>query len=92
MITALTPREREVDALVAEGLTNVEIAERLDLSPGTVANHLAHSMRALGGRSRVDVAVWAVERGLYRSRRASEGPPPRPYRSGRAEDSETGAS
>ena len=60
----LTPRELEVAALVAEGLTNAEIAQRLVLSPGTVANHLAHIMRALGTRNRVQVAVWALRQGL----------------------------
>ena len=66
-VDALTPREREVTALVAEGLSNAEIAERLVLSPGTVSNHLGHIMRALRLRNRVQVAVWAVEQGLRRS-------------------------
>jgi DNA-binding NarL/FixJ family response regulator len=61
---ALTPREREIAALVAEGLTNAEIAERLTLTPGTVGNHLGHILRTLGVRNRVQVAVWAVEHGL----------------------------
>jgi DNA-binding NarL/FixJ family response regulator len=60
----LTPRELEVAALVAEGLTNAEIAERLVLSPGTVGNHIAHIMRALGLRNRVLVALWAAEHGV----------------------------
>ena len=63
-IETLTPREREVAALVTGGLSNAEIAARLVLSPGTVANHLAHIMRALRAKNRVQVAVWAVERGL----------------------------
>ena len=63
-ITALTPRERDIAALVVEGLSNAEIARRLVLSPGTVGNHIAHIMRALGMRNRVQVAVWAVEQGL----------------------------
>jgi DNA-binding NarL/FixJ family response regulator len=62
----LTPREREIAALVAEGLSNAEIAERLVLSPGTVGNHLGHILRALGARNRVQVAVWAVKHGLQR--------------------------
>jgi DNA-binding NarL/FixJ family response regulator len=65
-IATLTPREREVAAPVAEGLTNAEIAWRLVLTPGTVSNHVAHVMRALGARNRVQVAVWAVEQGLHR--------------------------
>jgi DNA-binding NarL/FixJ family response regulator len=70
--TALTPRAREVAALVAEGLTNAEIAQRLVVTAGTAGNHIAHIMRVLGARSRVNVAVWAVEHGLYRTK------PPRP--------------
>jgi DNA-binding NarL/FixJ family response regulator len=64
-LTTLTPREREVAALVAEGLTNAEIARRLVLSPGTIANHIEHSLRALGVRGRVGLAVWAVKQELY---------------------------
>ena len=64
-VTAITPREREVAALIAEGLTNAEIARRLVLTSGTVSNHLSHIMRALGLRNRVQVAVWAVEQGLH---------------------------
>jgi DNA-binding NarL/FixJ family response regulator len=61
----LTPRELEIAALIAEGLSNAEIAERLVLSRGTVGNHLGHMLRALGVRNRVQIAVWAVLRGLY---------------------------
>ena len=61
---ALTPRQREVAALVAGGLTNAQIAERLVLTPGTAANHVEHILRTLGFRSRTQVAVWAAERGL----------------------------
>jgi DNA-binding NarL/FixJ family response regulator len=83
----LTPREREIVVLVAEDLSNAQIAERLVVSPGTVANHIANIMRTLGANGRVQVAVWAVEHGLYRSRRVSEEPTEiSPYRSGRAED------
>ena len=62
----ITARQREIAALIAEGLSNVEIAERLVLAPGTVGNHVAHIMRALGAKNRVQVAVWAVQHGLYR--------------------------
>jgi DNA-binding NarL/FixJ family response regulator len=71
-VTVLTPREREVAALIAEGLTNAEIAERLTLPPGTVSNHLGHILRALGVRNRAQVAVWAVEQGPYRSGQAED--------------------
>ena len=91
-VTALTPREREVAALIAEGLSNAEIAQRLGLSPGTVGNHLGHILRALGARNRVQVAVWAVEQGL-RSTGPTLGDLSKrgPFRSGRAEDSATDA-
>ena len=62
----LTPREREVVGLLAEGLSTAEIAERLRLTPGTVSSHLRTIMRKLGVRNRVQVAVWAVRQGLDR--------------------------
>jgi two-component system OmpR family sensor kinase len=66
-ISRITRRERQVASLIAEGLSNAEVGERLVLAEGTVANHVAHIMRRLGLRSRAQIAVWAVERGLYRS-------------------------
>jgi DNA-binding NarL/FixJ family response regulator len=63
----LTRREIQVAALVAEGLTNSEIGERLVVTTGTVANHVRHISLRLGLRNRVQLAVWAVEHGLYRS-------------------------
>ena len=56
-------------ALIAEGLSNAEIAERLVLVPGTVANHVESILNRLGFKSRSQIAVWAVEHGLYRSDR-----------------------
>jgi DNA-binding CsgD family transcriptional regulator len=66
-LARLTPRQRELAAWVAAGLGNEEIAERLSVTPGTVANHLEHILRRLDLRNRTQIAVWAVERGLYRS-------------------------
>src|SRR4051794_6701029 len=66
-IARITQRQREIATLLAEGLSNAAIAERLILSEGTVANHIEHILRRLGLQSRTQVAVWAVERGLYRS-------------------------
>jgi DNA-binding NarL/FixJ family response regulator len=60
----LTPRQREVAALIAEGLKNAEIAERLVITPGTAANYVEQILRRLRLRSRSQVAVWAVEHGL----------------------------
>jgi DNA-binding CsgD family transcriptional regulator len=70
----LTHRQLEVVICIAEGLTNEQIAQRLVLTPGTVANHLEHILRRLDLTSRTRVAVWAVERGLYRSDRREDAP------------------
>jgi DNA-binding NarL/FixJ family response regulator len=69
MSTDLTARQQEIAALVAEGLSNAEIAERLTLTPGTVGNHVGLIIRRLGLRNRVQLAVWAVEHRVYRSGR-----------------------
>lgn len=61
---ALTPREREVAALLAEGLTNAALAERLFISPRTAAVHVSNILAKLGLRSRTEVAAWAVREGL----------------------------
>ncbi|MFD9305789.1 ATP-binding protein [Streptomyces sp. NPDC060048] len=57
----LTPRQLQVALLVAEGLTNRQIAGRLGIAEWTVVNHVRHVMRKLGCNSRVQVA-WAVGR------------------------------
>jgi DNA-binding CsgD family transcriptional regulator len=66
-LARLTRRQQEVAICIAEGLSNAGIAERLILTEGTVANHIEHMLRRLGLSSRTQIAVWAVERGLYRS-------------------------
>jgi len=58
----LTPREREVGALLAEGLTNREIASRLFLSERTVQNHVQHMLTKLGLPNRGQIAVWMTRR------------------------------
>ncbi len=60
----LTPREREVAALLAEGLTNSQLAERLYISPRTAAVHVSNLLAKLGMASRTEVAAWAVRSGL----------------------------
>jgi len=60
----LTRREREVAVLVALGLTNRQIAERLVLSGGTAERHVANILSKLGYHSRAQIAAWAVEHGL----------------------------
>ena len=66
-LTKLTRRQHEIAACIAEGLSNADIAERLTLVPGTVANHVESILNRLGFRSRTQIAVWAVEHGLYHS-------------------------
>ena len=68
-LAKLTRRQQEIAACIAEGLTNEEIAARLVLVPGTVANHVEAILRRLEFKNRSQIAVWAVERGLYRSDR-----------------------
>jgi DNA-binding NarL/FixJ family response regulator len=66
----LTPREREVAALVARGLTNEEIASALVLEHGTVANHVRHVLLKLALRSRTQLGVWVAS---DRERRTTAG-------------------
>ena len=61
---ALTPREREVARLLAEGLSNSQLAERLFISPRTAAVHVSNILSKLGMSSRTEVAAWAVRDGF----------------------------
>jgi DNA-binding NarL/FixJ family response regulator len=63
-LTGLTPREREILALVGAGLSNQEIAERLVLSPLTAKTHVSRIMTKLGARDRAQLVVVAYEAGL----------------------------
>jgi DNA-binding NarL/FixJ family response regulator len=65
-LEALTEREREVVALVAEGLSNQEIADRLVVSPWTAKTHVSRAMMKLGVRDRAQLVVVAFESGLVR--------------------------
>jgi DNA-binding NarL/FixJ family response regulator len=65
-LAELTAREREVMALVAEGLTNAEIGERLFMSPATARTHVSRILTKLGARDRTQLVVMAYESGLVR--------------------------
>jgi DNA-binding NarL/FixJ family response regulator len=65
-LDVLTDREREVMTLVAEGLTNEEIGERLFVSPATAKTHVSRAMVKLGARDRAQLVVFAYEAGLVR--------------------------
>jgi DNA-binding NarL/FixJ family response regulator len=67
VLDVLTGREREVLTLVAGGLSNDEIAERLDLRPLTAKTHVNRAMMKLGARDRAQLVVIAYESGLVRA-------------------------
>lgn len=67
-LDVLTEREREVLGLVAGGLTNDEIAERLYMSPATARTHVSRTMTKLGAHDRTQLVVLAYETGLVRPR------------------------
>lgn len=60
----LTAREREVAALLADGLTNGQLAERLYISPKTAAVHVSNILAKLGLANRAEIAAWAVRHQL----------------------------
>ncbi|HXZ70347.1 MAG TPA: helix-turn-helix transcriptional regulator, partial [Streptosporangiaceae bacterium] len=60
----LTPRERQVAALVASGRSNRAIADELVISPATAARHVANILAKLGFSSRAQIAAWATDKRL----------------------------
>ena len=67
----LTKREREILSLVAEGLSNREIADKLVLSPETVKSHVAAILEKLNVSDRTQAAIYAVRNGLVESSTAT---------------------
>jgi DNA-binding NarL/FixJ family response regulator len=65
-LDTLTAREREVVALVADGLSTVDISERLGMSPATAKTHTNRAMTKLGARDRAQLVVFAYRWGLTR--------------------------
>jgi non-specific serine/threonine protein kinase len=65
--SSLTVREREVAALIAQGKSNGEIADKLVLSKRTVESHIANILSKLGFTNRAQIVRWAIENGLVKS-------------------------
>ena len=74
-MSTLTDREVEVVALVAQGLTNDEIAAELYLSPATARTHVSRAMVKLHARDRAQLVVFAYQSGLIRPPTQREAPP-----------------
>jgi DNA-binding CsgD family transcriptional regulator len=73
----LTPREVEVLRLLARGLSNKEIAERLVISPKTVANHAEHIYAKIDASTRAGAGLFAMQHGLLPEEEFSAGVPAR---------------
>jgi DNA-binding NarL/FixJ family response regulator len=63
----LTPREREVLALIATGLSNDEISRKIYIIPATVKTHASRAMTKLGARDRAQLVVFAYRADLVRA-------------------------
>lgn len=68
-IADLTPRELEILQLVLAGYTNRAIANEIYISKKTVEFHLDHIYTKIGVRSRIMVAIWAMQQGLQHETR-----------------------
>jgi DNA-binding NarL/FixJ family response regulator len=66
--SALTERQLEVAALIAEGLTNQDIADRLCLERYVVSDHVSQILWRLRATDRIQIANWAVRHRLFRPR------------------------
>ena len=68
----LTPRERQIVALVAQGLRNREIATQLGISHNTLKNHLQNIFEKLGVHDRLGLVLCAISQGLVPGDRGSQ--------------------
>lgn len=66
-LAQLTVREREITGLVAQGLSNEEIAERLFISPATAKTHVNRSMTKTGSRDRAQLVVFAYQNAIVKA-------------------------
>jgi DNA-binding NarL/FixJ family response regulator len=73
-LSGLTEREVEVLVLVARGLSNTEIGERLHVTPATVKTHVSRLLMKLDARDRAQLIIIAYESGLVTARQAGSGP------------------
>ena len=72
----LTAREVEVLILLARGMSNRQIAERLVITPKTAGNHIEHIYAKIGASSRAGAAMFAVQHGLLPEEKAAAIAPP----------------
>ena len=64
-ISQLTPRERDILKLIAQGLPNKMIARRLDITESTVKVHVKHMLKKMKLKSRVEAAVWVHQERIF---------------------------
>jgi DNA-binding NarL/FixJ family response regulator len=62
--TLLSAREKEVLALIVQGLSNVEVAEKLFISPNTLKSHIRQAYRKIGATTRAQAVAWVAAHGL----------------------------
>jgi len=76
-VAGLTAREVEALILLARGLSNRQIAERLVITPKTAGNHVEHIYAKIGASSRAGAAMFAVQHGLLPEEKAAAARTPR---------------
>lgn len=74
----LSPRQREIAELIADGFTNQEIGQRLGIHPSTVDNHRRQIYTKLGVDNTAHLTQYALARAWIRNRFAGKGRPPKP--------------